>query len=60
VVVHTCNPSYIEDIGRRLYLKNNLMQKGLEVAQVVEHLPIKYKALSANSSIEKKKVRHLY
>jgi hypothetical protein len=37
------------------YLKNNLSKRAEDVAEVVEHLPNKYKILSSNSSAAKKK-----
>jgi hypothetical protein len=39
----------------RLYLKNNQSRKGWCMAQVIEHLPNKCKALCSNQNQQKKK-----
>jgi hypothetical protein len=39
----------------KLYSKNNCSKKASSMPQVVEHLPSKYKALSTNTRIKKKK-----
>jgi hypothetical protein len=61
---HICHPSYgrkhkLEDRGpkEKPYLQNNLSKKGCRVAQVVEHLPSKFKALSSNSGTTKRKTK---
>jgi hypothetical protein len=66
MMVHPCNPSYLEGIGRicgprmawakswRPYLKNK-NKRYTGVAQVVEPLPSMHKALVLIPSIEKKK-----
>jgi hypothetical protein len=53
MVVCICNPSYLEGLGKRimetmrLYLKNKTKRAG-GMAQIAEHLPIKYGALNSN------------
>jgi hypothetical protein len=72
VVVHTCNPRYLGSrVGRsqsegspdknvRAYLKNKLKAKRTEgVNPLVDLLPSKYKVLSSNPSIIKKKRKKL-
>jgi hypothetical protein len=60
MVIQTYDPSFSGVTGRktkvpgrlrqevRLYLKNNLTQKGKGVAEVVEHLPTTFKAVNSN------------
>jgi hypothetical protein len=70
--VHTCNPSYSggrdqEDRGSKLapnkqfmrpYLEKNPLQKRAgEVAQVIEHLLSKRRALSSTSSTDPQKIK---
>jgi hypothetical protein len=66
VVSCTCHPSYMESVDRRIivlagrgikerpYLKNKAKRVG-SVAQVVEHLPSKCKAVSSNPCTRGKK-----
>jgi hypothetical protein len=61
---HTCNPSYLgdrdqEDHGSRsAWAKRDILSQIIKragVAQVVDCLPSKHKALSSNPSTEKKR-----
>jgi hypothetical protein len=57
VVAHTCDPAMWEAYVGESWSKASPFQKiikpkkNMEVAQVVEHLPSKHKALSSNSII---------
>jgi hypothetical protein len=61
VVAHTCNPSYLGSIGRRIEAhgekcktqKQTKARRTGAVSQVVEHLPSKLEALSSISSTTK-------
>jgi hypothetical protein len=68
MMVHTCNPNHLGGKSRRIvvqshlgqrarpHLKNKLKAKGLGgVAQMVDHLNSKHKALSSIPSTTKKK-----
>jgi hypothetical protein len=59
MVVHTCNTSYLESSQPRQKHKalseKQKNKEGWGVAQVIEHLPSKFKTLSSISSTTKKK-----